>query len=67
MFSNRYDVELKAVGGDGKFLWSTSNHSTGVVTQTGFVRTHWHGQFDICVSMIRNHHNRQCARYNEIF
>lgn len=57
-----YDIELKASGGDGKFLWSTSNHTIGVVTQTGFVRTQWHGQFDVCASMLRNHHNRQCAK-----
>lgn len=55
----RYEIQIEAEGGDGKFIWSSSNHTTGAVTQTGLVRTHSHGYFEIAVCMERNHHNRE--------
>lgn len=60
----KYEVALVAKGGDGRFLWSSSDHSIGVVSQTGFVRTFTHGFFSVSVAMTRNHHNRQYAKFS---
>lgn len=58
----RYAVELVARGGDGRFLWTSSDSAVGVVTQSGLVRTLSQGFFDVTAAMARNHHNRQIAR-----
>lgn len=60
----KYDIDIKAIGGDGKFLWSSSNHSLGVVNQQGKVHTHSQGYFEVSASMHRNHHNRQTAKFH---
>lgn len=50
-------------GGDGRFLWTSSDHSIGVVSQTGHVRTYSSGFFEVSAVMLRNHHNRQSAKF----
>lgn len=59
---HRYQVDLTATGGDGKFLWSSSNHSVGMVNQMGHVRTHSYGFFEVTAAMQRNHHNKETAK-----
>ncbi|CAH1116509.1 unnamed protein product [Phaedon cochleariae] len=59
----KYDVDLVAKGGDGRFLWSSSDHNIGMVSQTGHVRTHSNGFFEVSAVMLRNHHNRQSAKF----
>lgn len=59
----KYDIDLFAKGGDGRFLWSSSDNSIGVVSQTGHVRTHSNGFFEVSAVMMRNHHNRQSAKF----
>ena len=58
----RYEVELKASGGDGKFLWSSNNTGVGTVTQVGLVRIVDQGKFQITASMLTNTHNKAVAR-----
>ncbi|KAK5648429.1 hypothetical protein RI129_003321 [Pyrocoelia pectoralis] len=57
----KYEVQVKATGGDGNFFWSSSNQSIGIVTQTGLVRTHYHGHFQVAAAMMRNQDNKQSA------
>ncbi|KAJ8925773.1 hypothetical protein NQ315_009621 [Exocentrus adspersus] len=59
----KYDIDLVAKGGDGRFLWISSDHSIGVVSQTGHVRTFSNGFFEVSAVMLRNHHNRQSAKF----
>nr|CAD7454783.1 unnamed protein product [Timema tahoe] len=54
----RYEVKLKASGGDGSFLWSSSDTTVAMVTQSGLVKTHFHGSVKITASMTRNQHIR---------
>lgn len=58
----KYDVDLTATGGDGKFLWTSSDHMIGMVTQSGHVRVHSCGSFDVSAVMQSNHHNRETAK-----
>lgn len=60
----KYEIDVTAKGGDGRFLWSSSDHSIGIVSQNGHVRTHNKGFFDVSAAMTRNHHNRQIARFS---
>lgn len=60
---SRYDIDLVAKGGDGRFLWTSSDHNIGMVSQTGHVRTHSEGFFEVSAVMLRNHHNRQSAKF----
>lgn len=59
----KYEVEIVASGGDGKYLWTSTNNTIGVVAQTGMVRTHSHGYFEVSAAMPRNHHNRASAKF----
>nr|CAD7195813.1 unnamed protein product [Timema douglasi] len=54
----RYEVKLKALGGDGSFLWSSSDTTVAMVTQSGLVKTHFYGSVKITASMTRNQHIR---------
>ncbi|CAH0550671.1 unnamed protein product [Brassicogethes aeneus] len=58
----KYDIDLVVKGGDGRFIWTSSDHSVGVVSQTGHVRTHSNGFFEVSAAMLRNHHNRETAK-----
>ncbi|KAL1512846.1 hypothetical protein ABEB36_002363 [Hypothenemus hampei] len=59
----KYDIDLIAKGGDGRFLWSSSDNSIGIVSQSGHVRTHNNGFFEVSAVMMRNHHNRKSAKF----
>lgn len=58
----RYEIKLKATGGDGHFLWSTTNADVAVVTQGGVVRTQSQGTAQISAAMARNHNNRKTSK-----
>ncbi|KAJ8985935.1 hypothetical protein NQ317_010692 [Molorchus minor] len=59
----KYDIDLVARGGDGRFLWVSNDHSIGLVSQTGHVRTHSNGYFEVSAVMLRNHYNRAFAKF----
>lgn len=59
----KYDLQMRASGGDGKFIWSSSNHSVGSVSQLGLARTYAVGQYEICASMCRNTNNKKCSKF----
>ncbi|KAF5274371.1 hypothetical protein FQA39_LY07251 [Lamprigera yunnana] len=59
----KYEIEITAQGGDGNYFWTSNNQTIGVVTQTGIVRTHFHGILEISVAMMRNHHNKESALF----
>ncbi|XP_063241052.1 nuclear pore membrane glycoprotein 210-like [Bacillus rossius redtenbacheri] len=58
----RYEVKLSVTGGDGDFLWSSSNVGVAAVTQSGVINTQSLGVASIIASMTRNQHNRGVAR-----
>ncbi|KAH1015131.1 hypothetical protein HUJ05_012909 [Dendroctonus ponderosae] len=58
-----YDIDLIAKGGDGRLFWSSSDNSIGVVSQSGHVRTHSNGFFEVSAVMMSNHDNRQSAKF----
>ncbi|KAI4468828.1 nuclear pore membrane glycoprotein [Holotrichia oblita] len=60
----KYLIDVTATGGDGKFLWTSSNHSIGLVNQVGQVRTHSSGYFEVAAVMQRNHNNRETSRFH---
>ncbi|KAL3288731.1 hypothetical protein HHI36_003166 [Cryptolaemus montrouzieri] len=59
----KFDIDLVAKGGDGKFIWSTSDHTKGLVSQNGHVRTLGDGSFEVSAAMMRNHHNRETVKF----
>ncbi|KAK9877491.1 hypothetical protein WA026_018602 [Henosepilachna vigintioctopunctata] len=59
----KFEIDLVAKGGDGKFIWSTNDHTRGVVSQTGHVRTLGDGSFEVSAAMMRNHHNRETVKF----
>lgn len=60
----KYDIELVAKGGDGKFIWSTTDNTKGIVNQNGRVRTLGSGSFEISAAMMRNHNNRETVKFS---
>ncbi|KAB0791745.1 hypothetical protein PPYR_03545 [Photinus pyralis] len=62
ILKSKYEVQIKASGGDGNFFWSSSNQSIGIVTQTGLVRTHYCGHFQVSAAMLKNQDNKESAR-----
>ncbi|KRT81282.1 hypothetical protein AMK59_6258, partial [Oryctes borbonicus] len=58
----KYQIDISAGGGDGKFLWSSSNHSIGMVTQMGQIKTYSYGYFEVAAAMQRNHHNKETVK-----
>ncbi|XP_063995333.1 nuclear pore membrane glycoprotein 210 [Diachasmimorpha longicaudata] len=58
----RFDIALKATGGDGTYVWSTRTPSIASVTQNGVVRILSQGSTDVIVSMARNNYNKDRAR-----
>ncbi|VEN56349.1 unnamed protein product [Callosobruchus maculatus] len=59
----KYEIDLQARGGDSKFMWISSNNSIGLVSQAGHVQTLSNGFFEVSAVMLRNHHNRQSAKF----
>ncbi|XP_015122666.1 nuclear pore membrane glycoprotein 210 [Diachasma alloeum] len=58
----RFDIALKATGGDGTYVWSTRAPSVASVTQNGVVRILSQGSTEVIVSMARNSYNKDRAR-----
>ncbi|GJQ66575.1 hypothetical protein Trydic_g4553 [Trypoxylus dichotomus] len=58
----KYQIDIAASGGDGKFLWSSSNHSIGMVNQMGQIKTYSYGYFEVAAVMQRNHNNRETVK-----
>ncbi|XP_028139589.1 nuclear pore membrane glycoprotein 210 [Diabrotica virgifera virgifera] len=57
-----YEVTLTATGGDGRFMWTSTNNSIGMVSQYGLVRTLSNGVFEVAAIMLRNHYNRAATK-----
>ncbi|XP_014209952.1 nuclear pore membrane glycoprotein 210 [Copidosoma floridanum] len=58
----RYDVALKASGGDGSYQWNSRQPSIVTVSQNGALKILQKGTADITVSLIHNVHNRDSAK-----
>lgn len=59
---SRFDVMLKASGGDGSYVWSSRQPSILAVSQNGGVKILSAGTADVVVTMARNQYNRDTAR-----
>lgn len=58
---SRYEVPLQCKGGDGAFIWSSSNTSVATVSASGLVRTNTLGQSTVTAVMVNNPHNQATA------
>lgn len=58
---SRYEVPLRCKGGDGAFIWGSSNTSVATVSTAGLARTLSLGQSTITASMVNNPHNQATA------
>lgn len=58
----RYDVALKASGGDGSYTWSSRQPSVVSVSQNGALKIIQKGTADVTVSLVRNINNRDTAK-----
>ncbi|KAI5692355.1 hypothetical protein M8J76_009097 [Diaphorina citri] len=58
----KYQVVLKATGGDGSYSWSTSHPEVATVTQSGLVKTLGLGEVNISAAMTKNIDNRDSSR-----
>jgi nuclear pore complex protein Nup210 len=58
----RYDVALKASGGDGSYVWSSRQPSIVSVSQSGALKILQKGTADITVSLFQNVNNRDIAK-----
>lgn len=58
----KYEYQIRASGGDGKFIWTSTNHTVGTVSQTGLLRTYSYGHYNVCASMCRNTLNKKCSQ-----
>ncbi|XP_078048616.1 nucleoporin 210 isoform X1 [Augochlora pura] len=59
---SRYDIVLKASGGDGSYVWSSRHPSTVTVSQNGGIRILAAGATEINVAMTRNQYNKDTAK-----
>ncbi|XP_076279834.1 nucleoporin 210 [Lasioglossum baleicum] len=59
---SRYDIVLKASGGDGSYVWSSRHPSIVTVSQNGGIRILAAGATDISVAMTRNQYNKDTAK-----
>ncbi|XP_076635899.1 nucleoporin 210 [Colletes latitarsis] len=59
---SRYDIVLKASGGDGSYVWSSRHSSIVTVSQNGGIRIVATGTTEISVAMTRNQYNKDTAR-----
>lgn len=59
---SRFDIALKATGGDGKYVWNAHHPSIVTVSQNGVVRVLNQGSAEVTVSMARNQYNKDRAR-----
>ncbi|KAJ8670864.1 hypothetical protein QAD02_002123 [Eretmocerus hayati] len=58
----RYDVTLKASGGDGSYSWSSSQPQIASVSQIGALKVLQKGTTDVIVYLVRNVNNRDVAK-----
>lgn len=61
-FSHRYDIVLKANGGDGSYVWASRHPSVVTVSQNGGIRILAAGATEISVAMTRNQYNKDIAK-----
>ncbi|XP_029037862.1 nuclear pore membrane glycoprotein 210 [Osmia bicornis bicornis] len=59
---SRYDIVLKASGGDGSYVWSSRHPSIVTVSQNGGIRILAAGATEITVAMTRNQYNKDTTR-----
>ncbi|CAK9831046.1 Nuclear pore membrane glycoprotein 210 [Anthophora retusa] len=59
---SRYDIVLKANGGDGSYVWSSKHPSIATISQNGGIRILAAGATEISVAMTRNQYNKDTAR-----
>ncbi|KAI4492422.1 hypothetical protein M0804_002213 [Polistes exclamans] len=59
---SRYDIVLKASGGDGSYTWTSRNSSVVTVSQNGGIRILAPGSSEIIVAMSRNQYNKDTAK-----
>uniref|UniRef100_A0A1B6DER5 BIG2 domain-containing protein n=1 Tax=Clastoptera arizonana TaxID=38151 RepID=A0A1B6DER5_9HEMI len=59
--NNKFEVELKATGGDGSYWWNSGNNTVASVSQGGIVRAQNFGETKICATMQRNQQNQGYA------
>ncbi|CAL7946385.1 unnamed protein product [Xylocopa violacea] len=59
---SRYDIVLKANGGDGSYVWSSKHPSIATISQNGGMRILSAGATEISVAMTRNQYNKDIAR-----
>ncbi|XP_011169055.1 nuclear pore membrane glycoprotein 210 [Solenopsis invicta] len=59
---SRFDIMLKASGGDGSYVWSSRQPSILAVSQNGGIKILSAGTAEVVVTMARNHYNRDTAR-----
>ncbi|XP_067001569.2 nuclear pore membrane glycoprotein 210 [Anabrus simplex] len=60
----KYDVQLKAAGGDGNYVWSSDNTAIAVVSQSGLVHTSSEGYVEILAAMTSNRNNFGVSRFH---
>lgn len=60
---SKYEIPLMVTGGDGNFLWTSSNNTIAVVTQMGLVKTLEQGNVVISASMTQNHYNKGSSEF----
>ncbi|KAK2582107.1 hypothetical protein KPH14_004479 [Odynerus spinipes] len=59
---SRYDIALKASGGDGSYVWISRHPSIVTVSQSGGIRILAPGSAEIVVAMSRNQYNKDTAK-----
>ncbi|KAL0127413.1 hypothetical protein PUN28_005602 [Cardiocondyla obscurior] len=59
---SRFDIMLKATGGDGSYIWSSRQPSILTVSQNGGIKFLSTGTAEVVVAMTRNHYNRDMAK-----
>ncbi|XP_072752648.1 nuclear pore membrane glycoprotein 210 [Anoplolepis gracilipes] len=59
---SRFDVMLRANGGDGSYVWFSRHPSIVTVSQNGGIRILSAGTAEVAVGMARNQYNRDTAK-----
>ncbi|XP_047371272.1 nuclear pore membrane glycoprotein 210 isoform X1 [Vespa velutina] len=59
---SRYDIALKANGGDGSYVWISRHSSIVTVSQSGGIRILAPGSSEVIVAMSRNQYNKDTAK-----
>ncbi|KMQ97059.1 putative nuclear pore membrane glycoprotein 210 [Lasius niger] len=59
---SRFDIMLRANGGDGSYVWSSRQPSIVTVSQNGGIRILSAGTAEVTVAMARNQYNRDTAK-----